>query len=338
MISEQSLKKQQLERERKFEEEFTRHGFKKVPVEGDGNCAYRAVRKLCLLVMALYGTDKFHFKLRQFVAEYHQAEIGFYKQFISNPPGPETYIRRVRTDGVWADDIELQIMSEIYDCSIEIYSESTNPIKIFNENPKAINMRVRLHYLGSCHYDIIWDSRRTSYPLQGHAFGNVESSSVDHARERNKNKQMGAPHALSQDPTSASRLYFEKLMTKNLVQATTNSLSSLEKDFDDLTKGVMKEHETQMTEEEILKSVMAQSIKDAYSLEKPQSTSQYNKNTKIGTTAQKPNMGLIIQLTSMGYEPMECQRAMSQLPTTATISQIIDKIQSNRENQLLLFY
>lgn len=141
-------------------------------------------------VMALYGTDKFHFKLRQFVAEYLQAEINFYKQFITTPPGPETYIRKLRTDGVWADDIELQIMSEIYDCSIEIYSESSNPIKIFNENPQAISMRVRLHYLGSCHYDIIWDSRRATHPLQGHAFGNIESASVEAARERNKKKPL----------------------------------------------------------------------------------------------------------------------------------------------------
>ena len=50
MIDERTLKKQQLEKERKFEEEFTRHGFKKIKIEGDGNCAYRAVRKFGLTI------------------------------------------------------------------------------------------------------------------------------------------------------------------------------------------------------------------------------------------------------------------------------------------------
>jgi hypothetical protein len=49
MIRDDSLKKkQQLEREEAFEREFTRHGFTKVHIEADGNCAFRAVRKLGL--------------------------------------------------------------------------------------------------------------------------------------------------------------------------------------------------------------------------------------------------------------------------------------------------
>lgn len=292
-------------------------------------------------MVALYGTDKFHFKLRQFVAEYLQAELDFYRQFITTPPGPENYIRRLRTDGVWADDIELQIMSEIYDCSIEIYADSTTPIKTFNENPQAISMRVRLHYLGSCHYDVIWDSRRTSHPLQGHAFGNLESASVEAARERNKKKAAGPGSKQEQAhaPSSASRLYFEKQTAKNLVQAATNSLSTLERDFEQLTKGVINEHEAQMAEDQILKSVIAQSIKDAYSAEKGiESTTKLTKNPAAKPGDSKVSMSLMIQLTSMGYDPMESHKAISQLPATATISQIVDKIESNRDSQLYVFY
>lgn len=337
MINDKAIAKAKYERELKFADEYTKHGFVKKTVEADGNCAFRAVCTLCLLVMALYGTDKFHFKLRQFVAEYLLAEMDFYKQFIVTPPGPEAYVRRLRTDGVWADDIELQIMAEIYDCSIEIYAESTTPIKIFNEKPQAISMRVRLHYLGSCHYDIIWDSRRTTHPLEGHAFGNIESESVDAARERNKKKTSALPKEQSPQNT-ASRLYFEKLMTKNIVQATTNSLSSLEQDFEQLTKGVIKEHDSHLSEEQILKSVMEQSLKDAYTNKNAGSTTNENTKNSGKPPASKVNMSLVIQLTSMGYQPMECQQAMNQLSSNATISQIIDRIEQNRENQLYLFY
>lgn len=258
---------------------------------------------------------------------------------MADPAGPANYVSRIRTDGVWADDIELQVMSEIYDCSIEVYADSTNPIKIFNEKPQAIEMRVRLHYLGGCHYDVIWDSRRTTHPLQGHAFGNVESASIDLARERNRKKSSMMNQEPAHGPSQASRAFFEKTVKKNIVEATTNSLSTLEKDFEDLTKGVIREHETQMTEDELLKSVMAQSIKDAYAAPRQVPiTAQNNKSSPSYPTPQKPNMAMIIQLASMGYDPMECQRAISQLPATATISQIIDKIETNRENQLYVFY
>ena len=43
MISDKELKKKKAERESKFVEEFTKHGFNKIQIEPDGNCAFRAV-------------------------------------------------------------------------------------------------------------------------------------------------------------------------------------------------------------------------------------------------------------------------------------------------------
>ena len=298
------------------------------------------------LVIALYGNDKWHFELRQFVADYLQAEMKFYRQFITTPPGPEIYLRNIRADKVWADDIELQTISEIYDCSIEIYSSSTKPIKVFNENPTAISMRVRLHYVGNCHYDVIWDTKRNTYPLQNQYFGEIERSSVQSAKERSKAPESSPNHCGDLTPSRASRLRFQKLYTKNIIEASNNSLSTLEKDFDWSTKQVMKEQESQMTEEEILKSVLAESMKDAYSAQKPSATnpkSQFTtRNPITGETRprpaapRQPDMALIIQLSSMGFSPAESARAISQLPTTATMSQIVDKIQDNRD--LCLIY
>ena len=286
----------------------------------------------CNIVRALYGKDVNHLKLRQFVADYLQAEITFYRQFIATPPGPDNYIRRIREPGSWADDIELQIMSEKYDCSIEVYSDSTTPIKIFNENPTAIDMRVRLHYIGSCHYDAIWDSRRKNCPLEGHAFGIVEKDSLESAKgsyKYNKSNNYNSNIKEPQSPNAASRSYFEKFMTKSLVQATSNSLSTLEKDFDNLTKGVIKDYDNQQTDDQILKSVLAESVNDAYN---PTTMKQ-----KQSQNTNKSSLETVMHLVSMGFRVDECQFAIKQLPNTATLSQIVDKIQHNRETQLYLF-
>lgn len=289
--------------------------------------------------MALYGTDRSFHAFRQHVADYLEAEISFYKQFITNPPGPEGYVRNLRKDGVWADDIELQVMSEIYDCSIEVYSESTTPLKVFNEAPKAIQMRVRLHYLGGCHYDLIWDPRRTSYPLQGQNFGSIEAASVAKAKDRLKKPQVAAPKPQFSETALASRYRFERFMTKSMAQGVVNSLSTLEQDFDKLTKDVMKEQEVQMTEDEILKKVMAESLKTAYPVQKQgQAGVSAPHSAKRDVAMLKDRVALIMQLESMGYQVAECQAALTQLHGTPTISQVIDKIIANREKQLYLFY
>lgn len=36
-----------LERQAKFEEEYRKHGFTRIKIEADGNCAFRAVRNFC---------------------------------------------------------------------------------------------------------------------------------------------------------------------------------------------------------------------------------------------------------------------------------------------------
>ena len=45
--------------------------------------------------------------LRNLVADYLKAELPFFKQFIVDTHGPDHYIRQLRLDGVWADDLEI---------------------------------------------------------------------------------------------------------------------------------------------------------------------------------------------------------------------------------------
>lgn len=168
-------------------------------------------------MVSLYGDDRDHIKLRNFVADYLKAELPFFRQFIIDTQGPEHYLKQLRKDGEWADDLEIQIISELYDCRIEVFGTSNNPIKVFNEKPEAIKVPLRLFYLQQCHYDVIWDPRRP-HPLKGHRFGQFEEAALEAANHRDHNnlsnqavKGSGSssPHTPS-SPSKESRDYFEK--------------------------------------------------------------------------------------------------------------------------------
>lgn len=158
---------------------------------------------------ALYGREENHLKLRSYVADYLSAEAQFFGQFIDHPKGVKHYMGEVRKDGTWADNLEIQIVSELYDCRIEIYTTSRTPVKVFNEKPEAIKLPVRLLYVQQAHYELIWDPRRT-HPLATQSFGLMEHASVEAARERDHGRGEEGPTS-SDQPTFESRIYFEKL-------------------------------------------------------------------------------------------------------------------------------
>lgn len=145
-----------------------------------------------------------------------RAELEFFKQFITDPQGAEHYIKEVQKDGIWADDLEIQIISEIYDCRIEIYTTSNQPVKTFNERPEAIRVPFRLFYVQQCHYDVIWDPKRP-HPLQGHPFGMLERAAIEAAQDRDTNTKKAGSSANLKDvntsspsPSTESRNFFEK--------------------------------------------------------------------------------------------------------------------------------
>ena len=98
--------------------------------------------------------------IRQFVCDYLEIEKDFFKPFISGGLSIEKYIENMRKDKVWGDDLEIQIISEIYDVKIQIFSTSWTPIKTFNENPIENAKCIRLLYLQFSHYETIHDKVR----------------------------------------------------------------------------------------------------------------------------------------------------------------------------------
>lgn len=150
-------------------------------------------------MLALYGRDQEHLQLRRFVARYLKAEKAFFSQFLTI--GFDAFHKNVLTDGYWADNIEIQIIAELYDVRVEIYTTSRTPVKIFNEKPKAIKFPLRLFYLQQCHYELIWDPKRQN-PLKMHAFGLIETTAVEAAEAR---------HSSSAKVSAECRTAFEQL-------------------------------------------------------------------------------------------------------------------------------
>lgn len=57
---------------------------------------------------------------------------------------------------MWGDDIELQALSEIYNCPIEIYAYRAEPMRTFHEEKfNNSNKPIRLSYHGNEHYNSV---------------------------------------------------------------------------------------------------------------------------------------------------------------------------------------
>ena len=117
-------------------------------IEGDGNCLFRAVSD------QIYGEEGFYGQIRRYCVEYLEIEEEFFKNYISDDF--KEYCKRKRNDGVWGDDIEIQVLSEIYNRSVEIYAYSNEPMRTFHEGGGEGGRNViRLSYHGGNHYNSV---------------------------------------------------------------------------------------------------------------------------------------------------------------------------------------
>jgi len=117
-----------------------------------------------------------------------EVEQEYFRPFITHQYGILRYIQEMREEGKWGGDIEIQILSEIYDVKIEIYNHSPKPVKIFNENASQKMKVVRLLYLQMSHYDSLHNLAENPTVLEG-GFGTLENIVLDSAKERIKNNK-----------------------------------------------------------------------------------------------------------------------------------------------------
>lgn len=112
-------------------------GFAIRDVSNDGNCFFRAVSD------QLYGTEEHHMSLREGTCEYLLENKEHYQHFVDDEQSFDEYVSDMKTDGVWADNLELQAVSMKYSVNIRVHQSGKPSYDIRNhpgKNAKAIHL------------------------------------------------------------------------------------------------------------------------------------------------------------------------------------------------------
>eukprot|EP00490_Sorites_sp_Unknown_P009444 CAMPEP_0114697932 /NCGR_PEP_ID=MMETSP0191-20121206/74321_1 /TAXON_ID=126664 /ORGANISM="Sorites sp." /LENGTH=245 /DNA_ID=CAMNT_0001997607 /DNA_START=492 /DNA_END=1226 /DNA_ORIENTATION=+ len=122
--------KASIEDEKKFRGLMLQKGYKIVDMGDDGNCLFRSISH------QIYGTQDFHSLLRKKCVEYLISEKDYFGNYVTGGFNEfDLYCNHMKRDAVWGDNLEIQVFSEIYGRSIEIYAYDNKPMKTFsNEN------------------------------------------------------------------------------------------------------------------------------------------------------------------------------------------------------------
>lgn len=145
---EKSKKKGDIE---KLEEQFNQklQKYKRILhiVPSDGNCLFSSISD------QVYGTDKYNLIIREKCMDYIEKNSLFYSQYIEGGEKQiPAYIKRKRKAGIWADNLEIEALAEIYQRTIEIYVNPEKPILI---GPDKKRFPIKISYHGNKHYNSI---------------------------------------------------------------------------------------------------------------------------------------------------------------------------------------
>lgn len=171
-----------MKQELDFIARMEKNGYKRVKIESDGNCIFSSVSD------QLYGKN-YHDQIRKFVCDYMDVERDHFRPFITHSLGLEKYIEQMRKPGSWAGDIELQVISELYDVRIEIFEYNEVPIKVFNEKAGQQHKILRLLYLQKSHYDSLHKLSEPASFVKG-VVGTLELATLEDARERSSKSKV----------------------------------------------------------------------------------------------------------------------------------------------------
>jgi len=118
--------------------------------KGDGNCLFRALSK------SLFDDEEKHNKIRNEIADFIEQNQDHFGDFIDEEKFkfPE-YVKNIRNDAVWGDNLELIAASRLYNRQIIIYDEQLKLHKTFLEENNKDKDIIRLLYDGT-HYDCIF--------------------------------------------------------------------------------------------------------------------------------------------------------------------------------------
>ncbi|CEL93524.1 unnamed protein product [Vitrella brassicaformis CCMP3155] len=151
----------------------------------DGNCLFRSVAD------QMYGDQDLHGLVRTKCMEYMEANREYFQEFVWGERFEE-HVHRMKQDREWGDEVEIQAMSQMYDCRIEIYDASTSELR--HQTCSACSPHpMRLSHLSGLHYDsiVLCHGQR---PLTTAAPGSVENRAI--RRHRRRQGDAMQPHVI----------------------------------------------------------------------------------------------------------------------------------------------
>lgn len=209
---------------------FSAGGLRVVPIEGDGNCLFRAISH------QLYGDESFHGSVRKEAVAHLRAHGDFYSEFCAGE-GLEARVRRMSRDGEWGDHLELQALAEVHSASVEVYCDREFPIVVY---AGGSDRTFRLYYKGLVHYDSLIEVEGVASERRSELKDSIDA-------HRKKLEKLNA---------LVSRQNLKQSAGMSIKQIIERSLESLEKDFKGQTQAAITQSETTQIEEEILNQVI----------------------------------------------------------------------------------
>lgn len=245
---------------------------------GDGNCLFRSFSD------QLYGTPEHHELIRDRCSKYIASEKNYFVQFVNEPF--DKFIERIQREGEWGDDIEIEALSEIYDCRIEIYDSYTHRVmRTFHETCDARwSQPIRLQYEGRAHYNSLAPRsglvRNTSRP------GEIEDRAILRSKRRQEAGQgrLGAVEAeqeetdreLMDHALQDSRAKFEHKSQEEMDRVLEESRVTFcdkevfDRELEDSKKGWLEEEQRRI-ENEMVNSIMQESAEEVQKNQYPES-------------------------------------------------------------------
>lgn len=228
--------------EDKFLNALAEVGFKVIAIERDGNCMFRAVAH------QLYGDQSGHEAVRKQCCDYLDKEREFFQNYCFDE-SLDQRLTRMRRLGTWGDNIELQALSELFKCSIEVYYLNNWPVMIYSSRHEAVKP-VRLYYRNNCHYDSIVDTE-TAYRSEDIYGVRRQQSIIKH----------------SNDIPVISRQNSDMYARTTVDQILKHSLATIETDESRMTKTAMQESHDQAIEDQLLRMAIEDSKKQNFAPE-----------------------------------------------------------------------
>eukprot|EP00439_Symbiodinium_sp_Y106_P086235 s163_g32.t1 len=218
----------------------------------DGNCLFRSFSD------QVYGCPDYHALLRDRCTKYIASERSYFEQFVAEPF--EEFLARIQREGEWGDDVEIEALSEIYDCRVEIYvSYGHSLMRTFHEACDAKwSQPVRLLYEGHAHYNSLAPRSGLCPIAQQLRPGEMEDAAISRSRRRHEAgyRRQGVHEAdaklteqeVVDESIRLSRLEFEHKSDAEMDMALQDSRAEWEKS------------ERKRMEEEVVDAILQQSV------------------------------------------------------------------------------